>query len=665
MKPDCAAICTPTAPRETHCAPQHRWKLRLCVAFTMTLIMLFILNDSTAQPLAEVGHYGENIGTVAIDGNKGVFNEGTLLRVMDLSLFSPPQFRGAIDLGAIPYSTQVVGSYVYCVCRTGKFYIIDISNSFSPYIVGQADWIDWKAAIWVRRSGDYAYVTGCSGVHIIDVRNKSNPIQLGLLAGPCTNAITGDGGYLYVPQSSYNPANTLLEIYHLADPRNPVLIGKEQSAQPIISHNYNGVAVFGDTLYLASRNETFVMDISDRTAPYIKNTIAITEHNGPSLDISNGILHAAVQGRTFFHNLATPNAPAFLQELSGPTWFQSSDVAAVDNLSFSARTDSLRLTDQNSGSIQTLRTLTPNFTNAEAMARSGNILFVGTGTRIAVLDISQPTQPVLLSIKECSYTGRFAVQGTNLYNVSLWSTIEIFDITNPYNLVKKPATLPIPGPYAQRNVSFVLKNDVAAVTAGNQVLLYNIASNGNLVQQSTINLPTTQNAVDINGTIMYVAQYNGNVSVYNIANRTNPQLISNRNAFSSTAQGGGIQCIIDGNRLHTFFGRKGYALYNISSATNPTLLGSIPLPTKEGPGMSVSGNYVYMALYGWMGQDGIVVLDTSNPGNIRIAHSQNATDYSCEVHLHNGYAYYTEGRGGLRIRNLYTPTSGLSDWSIY
>src|SRR5690606_12614691 len=105
------------------------------------------------------------------------------------SLFSPPQFRGAVDLGAIPYSTQVVDSYVYCVCRTGKFYIRDISNSFSPYIVGQADWIDWKAAIWVRRSGDYAYVTGCSGIHIIDVRNKSNPIQLGLLAGPCTNAI--------------------------------------------------------------------------------------------------------------------------------------------------------------------------------------------------------------------------------------------------------------------------------------------------------------------------------------------------------------------------------------------------------------------------------------------------------------------------------------------
>jgi hypothetical protein len=225
-----------------------------------------------AQSLAEVGHYGENIGAVAVSGTKGIINEGTRVRVMELPVFGNPSFSGSVDVGGVPVGLQTVNSYAYSVSNTGKFHIISIANSSSPQIVGELDWADWKTSVWVRRSADYAYVTGCAGIRVIDIRNKNNPVLVATLPGECTYGITGDGGYLYVSRSSYSNASYLLDVYSLVNPSNPILIGSGPNIKSPVSHQYNGIAVFGDTVYTSGEAETYVIDVADRTQPQLKTT---------------------------------------------------------------------------------------------------------------------------------------------------------------------------------------------------------------------------------------------------------------------------------------------------------------------------------------------------------------------------------------------------------
>lgn len=189
----------------------------------LTVFIAWAATNAFAQPLAEVSHYGDNIGTVAVDGTKGVINEGTSLRVVDVSNPSSPVFRGSVALGTVPSGVFVAGNYAYVAGYTGPFSVVDIADLDAPSISGVLDWEAWKNAAWVRRGGDFAYLGVCETVEVIDVRNKTAPSRVRSLGGmgACVESITGDGGYLYVVTDGQT---TRVRIYSLANPASPVLL---------------------------------------------------------------------------------------------------------------------------------------------------------------------------------------------------------------------------------------------------------------------------------------------------------------------------------------------------------------------------------------------------------------------------------------------------------
>lgn len=617
-----------------------------------------------AQPLSEVGNYGENIGAVAFDGTKGIFNEGTRLRVMEYPLFGTPTMQGSVDVGTIPVALQVVGNRAYSLEETGKFHILDISNGNNPFVAGALDWVDWKNALWVRRTEDYAYIAGCQGVRIIDIRNKSNPQQVTILPGQCTYAVTGDGGYLYVARSVYSSVAALLDIYSLANPAAPVLIGSGPSIQPAVDHQFNGLAVFGDTAYTVGQDETIVLDISDRTQPRLKGTIP-GRGGSSALDTANGILHTVNFDRTSFHSLASPVAPAHQQTIYGTYGDQSTDVAAVEGVSLSARSYALWVTGLSEGSVGFTRALTPGVGRAEAMARNGDILFVGTGQGIAAINISNPSIPSLISHRNSRWSTKLAVNGSYLYNLSSWGFLEVYNISNPASIVALPTAYPLPNA-GYHSYRLVVEGNLAVVTAGNKAILYDVAGNGQLTQRSTINLPNFINAADFSGSALYIASMDGNLRAYDISNRANPTLAATRSAFNTPLNGAyAVSCKAVENRVHVTFGRKGYALFDVFSSLNPTLLDTFPLFEQEAVCLDVVGSRVYSASGGWFGKNGIHVFDTTNPSNVTLISTADTTNFAADIVVYNGFAYCAETKGGLRVRTAVSGTSGVQDWSLF
>lgn len=621
----------------------------------LTAPVLTMATIAFAQPLAEVGHYGENIGTVAVDGTKGAINEGTSLRVVDLSNPTSPAFRGSLALGTVPTGLFVAGNYAYVAGYTGPFSVVNIANMDAPSISGSIDWEAWKNAVWARRGGDYAYLGVCSTVEVIDVRSKNAPTRVGSLGQmeSCVESITGDGGYLYVVTDG---PTTRVRIYSLVNPANPVLLSSIPG-NGVPSRRANSVAVFGDVLYVGQENGTQAFDITDRSAPTLIGRVETeNRYYETAMDVDRGLLYVADWERMDVRQLASPDAPSPFTIINGGPAHQVRQVAAFSGVALAARTHALTLAISGTGTSTDLRSITPGTGWGGTLAVKGSVLYLGTGPGIAVLDISNPTQPVLLQHLPTVWSGDLEVVGSTLYNLSPWGALEAYDITTS-STPTYLASHPISGGLDTLRLSGT--STLVAATAGDQMVIYSRASDGTLTEQSSTTMPTGANAVALLDTNAFVALTNGTIRVYSVSNPALPSLTTTRTVYGSTGVGiFNVDAEIVGNRLHLLYGRTGYALVDISTPANPVVLGTFPAFELEGSDIALDGNIVYLATYGWNGRRGLRALSVSNPASIQEIATVRGTSLTRAVLVSAGYLYSAEERSGLRVRNLATILGG-------
>lgn len=607
-----------------------------------------------AQPLAEVGNYGENIGTVAVDGTKGVINEGTSLRVVDLGNPMNPVFTGSVALGVVPEGLFVAGNYVYVAGHTGPFGVVNIASMDAPSISGSIDWEAWNYAVWVRRGGDFAYLGVCETVEVIDVRNKTVSTRVRSLGdmGACVESITGDGGYLYVVTDG---PTTRVRIYSLVDPANPFLLAM-MPGNNVPSRRSNSVAVFGDVLYVGQENGTQAYDITDRTSPRLIGRVENEDrYYESSLDVDRGLLYVANWGRMDVWQLASPEAPSSFKHFDATPQHQSRQVAAYSGLAVTARTYALSLENPSAGTSTVVRSITPGTGWVGTLAAKETILYLETGPGIAVLDISNPTQPVQVQHLSTRWSGDLEIIGNSLYNLSGWGFLEVYDITTAstptylagYSISGGLDTLRLSG-----------TSTLVDATAGDRLVIYSRAPNGTLTERSSTTMPTGGGAVAIKGSMAYVALTNGALSVYDLANPASPSLMTTRTVFA-TGSGFNVDAEVVGDRLHLLYGRTGYALLDISIPATPMVLGTFPAFEMEGKDIAVDGSIVYLSTNGWHGRRGIRALNISNPASIQQVATVTATGNTRSLLVTSGFLFSTESQGGLRVRNLAMSPSGL------
>jgi hypothetical protein len=230
------------------------------------------------HPLTGEGQNLELVANVPIDpGTQGV-------AASDLELHGNHAFVGSYGEGLV---------------------IVDISDPLHPKRAGKFSCAGGQNDVQLSPDGRYAAMAvettsnkchpGDEGTSIIDVSDRTAPVEVAwigqdkLVDGSHNNTL--DWPYLYVDQ--YTNTYSKLEIFSLADPRNPKKVGgidyggEDSHHDLIVDHRPDGKSF----AYAASINFSDVIDVTDVTKPVLRERIrdpqvSISHQAEPNFDRS-------------------------------------------------------------------------------------------------------------------------------------------------------------------------------------------------------------------------------------------------------------------------------------------------------------------------------------------------------------------------------------------
>src|SRR3989339_217733 len=217
---------------------------------TCGVIDLLLSNETLAGAILERNE-GENMI------KKFIF--AIMVTLTPLSLFA-----GALNVevvgmlaGGSPNKVQVVGNYAY-VAAAGVLSIIDISDKANPRQAGVLTGMDNAIDIFI--SSGYAYVADDSfGLRIIDITDPTNPTAADFLDTPgSANGVCAVGNYAYV--ADYYSGLRIINIATPAYPAEEGFLDTPGAAQ--------GVYVVDNYAYIADDTSGLrIINITDPSNP--------------------------------------------------------------------------------------------------------------------------------------------------------------------------------------------------------------------------------------------------------------------------------------------------------------------------------------------------------------------------------------------------------------
>jgi hypothetical protein len=311
-----------------------------------------------------------------------------------------------------------------------------------------------------------------------------------------------------------------------------------------------------------------------------------------------------------------------------------------------------------------------------------NLLYVGTGRVIDILDVIYPSSPVKLGsavLKGWAYS--IFVEGNYACAAMLQKGIQVVDISNPASPVVMGAfdtggiawevyvansyayvaddlqglrIVDISNPSAPTEVGFLDTNGKAwgVYVSGNYAYVADYGSGLRIIDVSNPQNPTEVGFLDtpgyaeevyVSGNYAYVADYNGGLRIIDVSVPTAPVA---KGTFYGTID----EVYVSGNYAYTDSFSGSFQIINISNPSSPSKVGELT-ELKYTRDISISDNYAYVA----EGEAGLRVIDISNrslPVNIVFRDYPNQIE---SVHVSGPYAYCAGLGDGLRILDISNP----------
>lgn len=404
---------------------------------------LRIIDISNHSNLIEIGHSDVNVG-----GYWDVYASGSYafvaawdggLHILNISDPSNPVLISEVDFGDTSTSANrviVVGNYAYVANFGCGLRIVDASDPANPVIAASLFESDW---VWdVHVSSKYLYVLAISGLHVLDITDPLNLIEIGFclpdtIADESVLYISGD--YAYIADSWMG-----LLIVDISDPTSPVRVGFFDTPGYVYE-----VFVSGNYAFVAN-GDFSVVDVSDPSDPVTVGSIEKlddTLNHGDAIGVWVSDTSAYVvgyKGRLSIIDVSDPLNPEALGGVNTPDDASGGGVHVSDHYAYVAgEYGGLRIIDVSDPSkpVDVGSIYTPGY--AYDVFVLGSYAYVADfeASSLHVIDVSAPLNPIEVgSINTPSNAMRIRVSNNHAY-VGCWGgSLQVVDISDPSNPVE-------------------------------------------------------------------------------------------------------------------------------------------------------------------------------------------------------------------------------------
>ena len=527
------------------------------------------------------------------------------LQVLDITDPVHPTLLGSYSTILQMHSLFVDGNLAY-MGETGPelsaFRIVDVSNPARPVAL-RVERNGGASAIWA--SGERAYVCAWSTLRVLDVSHPSSPVVLTNM-DLSMQALQGQTNRLYTVDSSR------LAIYDLSSNVAPALLAKIQVPDSAVS-----LHVSGDRVYVAcGPNGVVVIDVSNPGLP-----VRLGSCDTPG---------CATAVRTFGnHALVADSFGVQVIDLSDPV-----HPALLSGYDTGLTTRGVRVA------------------NGRAYVLSADI-DRGFGTdarsRLEILDVNNPTQPVLLGAYQTSgFIRAWDISGEIAYLAFSSSTngpaMEIVDVSYPPDpLCLSRTELTAGGDFSRLGLRRAGQY-VYLANAGYGAQIFDVSAPAKPVRLNQAGTSVDAYAVQVAGDCAYLGSDWG-IEVVDVSNPKAP-VSAGSVAFQQPGNGGACLQVSEGY-AYSGVGWNGFTITEVRSSKNPVLAGAYDT-LGEVHDLCVADGRMFVA-EGWQGLSVFDVSDPARPASIdRLATFGQAYG----VQVSGNYAFVAEGGIGLSILSL-------------
>jgi len=556
--------------------------------------------------LTEIKHWGYGpVKENKVYGNYLFSSEGTMVVIRDISSQLSPIKISDIDAVNEVHSIYINGNYMY-VGTSKNFVIVDISDFYSPFIVGTSATFRFDVDDIIVIN-DYAFIC-TDGFRIYNISNKSNPIEVSKVSTQHAISLEIQGNYAYVGEY----AGTI-GIFDISIPTNVTLISRWSVPVDKTSRgDIYGLKIVENVLYAASYGwGLYAIDISNLNIPTQIGFVGSATVSEAAMDV---VIKGNIAYVSWFYkgvvavditNPATMtmrNVPSDLGEgyfMTGYTY----GIAIDDSLNYLYLSGHYRGTgiyDITSIPNESLvSVIEPRFGRTYRVLENGNYIYLQQDAFLITLDISNPSNPIITGNNY--YGGRgweMVINGNYLYMAGGWAALYIYDISNPATPIKVSTwnSRINNGPYYENGYLHVGRDDVYYILDVSNPLNIQVMGSYTVIGLGRSGFRTYGNYTYINDT-------------------------------------GILKCL------------------DVSDPANIIVLGSVPiaLPASTVLWMVLYGNYLYVS----SGYDNIYIIDVSDKQNLILKNTYylKNVNRTGSISLYNNYLFAT-GYTEMEIFNL-------------
>lgn len=632
-------------------------RLFFLILVSVTLIShVLIAQDS--QNMTLLGNFGKGEGE-----SKAVFAAGSLVyyglgNKLQIATFSNPQ--SPVKIGSVILSdiiedlvrTSIGGNQHLVLSGGSKMWLINVQNPTTPSLVASVEVAPGTTCEGIATSGTYAYVAaGDAGFRIYDISTPSNPLFVTSIDSlEYCESVVISGQYAYVAAGSRS------FIIDISNPSAPVYVGRMTGYGGY--HQYLNVR--SGYAYICNYDAGLqIVNVTNPASPVNVMEIPSGYRTARIIFDGNYAYVAIGDAGVAIYNTVNPAAPVYVTQIqttgrAASLYFGAITIGGtptghifVANRNPAPGVSAINVSTPSAPVTTSFLAAVPSATGSAYIPfyLDGKVYVAYGIAGLRIIDVTNPSNVTLLGTADLGGDSRAVVASGNFaYVAARDSGVYVVDATDPANPIKIK-TLQTP-----RARGIAISGSTIYVAASDSGMgMFDITSPENPTFIGYTGSDVYGENVAVNGNIAGITDY-GKITFYDVSNPSAPVKKGSTGSFTTGNEGfainGNYAYVPDGDSLKIF---------NISDLMSPAFVSKI---RTGGYGYlsAVDGNYCYVASEG----TGIRTIDVSNPSLPVEAGFYDDVPQSRGVAVNGKYVYAAEKSDGLTVysNDLITSING-------